>query len=172
MLPTHPGAAAFLDGEEETFFDKYSDMIYIGAMIGGVIVSGLATLASRLAVSGYDRFDQLMETALTILKSGREADSLEALSRLEIQIDEILTRSLAAAEMPKLDNHQLAALTLADSAGASRHRRPAKPSSAGGPRRDLPLERRPMSSARDRGFGGFQLLRFSYRSSTNHDEPA
>lgn len=113
VLPTHPGAAAFLDGEEETFFDKYSDMIYIGAMVGGVIVSGLATLASRLAVSGHVRFDQLLETALTILKSGREADSLEALAKLEIQIDEILTRSLAAAEMPKLDNHQLAALTLA-----------------------------------------------------------
>ena len=82
VLPTHPGAAAFLDGEEETFFDKYSDMIYIGAMVGGVIVSGLATLASRLAVSGHVRFDQLLETALTILKSGREADSLEALAKL------------------------------------------------------------------------------------------
>ncbi len=113
VLPTHPGAATFLDGEEETFFDKYSDMIYIGAMIGSVIISGLATLASRVAVSGHARFDQLLESALTILKSGREADSMEALARLEIQIDEILTRSLAAGAMPKLDNHQLAALTLA-----------------------------------------------------------
>jgi TRAP-type uncharacterized transport system substrate-binding protein len=113
VLPTHPGAAAFLDGEEETFFDKYSDIIYIGAMIGSVLVSGLATLASRLAVSGHARFDQLLEKALNILKSGREADSLEALAKLEIQIDEILTRSLATAQMPKLDNHQLAALTLA-----------------------------------------------------------
>ncbi len=111
-LPTHPGAAAFLDGEEQTFFDKYSDLIYIGAMIGSVIVSGLATLASRVAVSGHARFDQLLESALTILKSGREADSLEALARLEIQIDEILTTSLAAGVAPKLDNHQLAALTL------------------------------------------------------------
>ncbi|MCI4681559.1 TAXI family TRAP transporter solute-binding subunit [Candidatus Rhodoblastus alkanivorans] len=113
VLPTHPGAAAFLDGEEETFFDKYSDMIYIGAMVASVLISGLATLASRLTVSGFARFDQLMEKALTILKSGRKADSLETLAKLEIQIDEILTRSLAAAEMPKLDNHQLAALTLA-----------------------------------------------------------
>ena len=88
-------------------------MIYIGAMIGSVIISGLATLASRVAVSGHARFDQLLESALTILKSGREADSMEALARLEIQIDEILTRSLAAGAMPKLDNHQLAALAFA-----------------------------------------------------------
>ncbi len=113
VLPTHPGAAAFLDGEEQSFFDKYSDLIYIGAMVGSILVSGFATLASRMAVSGYARFDRLMEEALTILKAGREAGDLETLAKLEIQIDAILTRSLAAGEMPKLDGHQLAGLTLA-----------------------------------------------------------
>jgi TRAP-type uncharacterized transport system substrate-binding protein len=113
VLPTHPGAAAFLDGEEETFFEKYSDMIYIGAMIGSVLISSLAALASRMTVRGYARFDQLMEQALTIMKAGREATDAQALNRLELEIDEILTHSLAAAQMPKLDGHQLAALTLA-----------------------------------------------------------
>jgi TRAP-type uncharacterized transport system substrate-binding protein len=113
VLPTHPGAAAFLDGEEETFFEKYSDMIYIGAMIGSVLISSLAALASRMTVRGYARFDQLMEQALTILKAGREATNGQNLNRLELEIDEILTQSLAAAQMPKLDGHQLAALTLA-----------------------------------------------------------
>jgi hypothetical protein len=113
VLPTHPGAAAFLDGDQESFFDKYSDLIYISAMVGSILVSGFATLASRMAVSGYVRFDRLMENALTILKAGREATDLETLAKLEIQIDEILTQSLAAGEMPKLDGHQLAALTLA-----------------------------------------------------------
>ena len=55
----------------------------------------------------------LMEQALTILKAGREAGDLEPLSGLELEIDDILTQSLAAAHMPKLDGHQLAALTLA-----------------------------------------------------------
>ncbi len=113
VLPTHPGAAAFLDGEEETFFDKYSDLIYIGAMVGSVLISGVAALASRITVQGYARFDQLMEQALTILKAGREAIDEPSLNRLELEIDEILTQSLAAAHMPKLDGHQLAALTLA-----------------------------------------------------------
>ena len=113
VLPTHPGAAAYLDGEEETFFDKYSDMIYIGAMIGSVLASGAATLASRMAVKGYERFDLLMEQALMIIKAGREAADAKSLARLELEIDEILTQSLAAAHMPKLDAHQLAALSLA-----------------------------------------------------------
>jgi TRAP-type uncharacterized transport system substrate-binding protein len=112
-LPTHPGAAAFLDNEEQSFFEKYSDVIYIGAMIGSVLISSLAALASRMTVRGYARFDELMEQALTILKAGREADDAQVLNRLELEIDEILTQSLAAAQMPKLDGHQLAALTLA-----------------------------------------------------------
>ena len=111
VLPTHPGAAAFIDGEEETFFERYSDMIYIGAMIGSVLISSIAALASRLAVRGYERFDLLMEHALTILKAGREAVDAPTLSRLELEIDEILTQSLASGA--KLDGHQLAALTLA-----------------------------------------------------------
>ena len=111
VLTTHPGAAAFLDGEEETFFEKYSDMIYIGAMIGSVLISSVAALASRLAVRGYERFDLLMEHALTILKAGREAGDAPTLLRLELEIDEILTQSLAGGA--KLDGHQIAALTLA-----------------------------------------------------------
>ena len=111
VLPTHPGAAAFLDGEEETFFERYSDMIYIGAMIGSVLISSIAALASRLAVRGYERFDLLMEHALTVLKAGREAIDAPTLSRLELEIDEILTQSLASGA--KLDGHQIAALTLA-----------------------------------------------------------
>ena len=32
-LPVHPGALAYLGDEEQSFFDKYSDFIYIGAML-------------------------------------------------------------------------------------------------------------------------------------------
>lgn len=113
VLPTHPGAAAFIDGEEESFFDRYSDVFYIGAMVGSVLISSIAALASRLAVRGYERFDLLMERALTILKTGREATDAPGLLQLELEIDEILTQSLAGGPMPKLDSHQIAALTLA-----------------------------------------------------------
>ncbi len=47
-LPVHHGAAAYIDGEEETFFDKYSDFLYLGAMLISVLGSGLAALASRM----------------------------------------------------------------------------------------------------------------------------
>ena len=32
-MPVHPGAAAYLDGELKTFFDRYSDLMYWGLML-------------------------------------------------------------------------------------------------------------------------------------------
>jgi len=111
--PTHPGAAAFIDNEEESFFERYSDVIYIGAMIASLLASAGATLISRMTVKGYEQFDHLLEQSLEILKNAREAADLDALRQLELQIDEILTHTLASGRMPKLDGHQLAGLTLA-----------------------------------------------------------
>jgi TRAP-type uncharacterized transport system substrate-binding protein len=113
VLPTHPGAAAFIDDEEQTFFERYSDAIYIGAMIASLMASLGATLISRMTVKGYEQFDLLLERSLEILKNAREAQDLDALRLLELQIDEILTHTLASGRIPKLDGHQLAGLTLA-----------------------------------------------------------
>ena len=32
FIPVHPGAAAFVDGEEKTFLDRYSDIIWWSLM--------------------------------------------------------------------------------------------------------------------------------------------
>ena len=40
-VTVHPGAAAYLDGELKTFFDRYSDLLYWGLMAMSVLGSGL-----------------------------------------------------------------------------------------------------------------------------------
>jgi TRAP-type uncharacterized transport system substrate-binding protein len=112
-LPTHPGAAAFIDNEEQSFFDRYSDLIYIGAMGASLLASVGATLINRITVKGYEQFDLLLEQSLEVLKRARDAKDMDSLRLLELQIDEILTRTLATGRIPKLDGHQLAGLTLA-----------------------------------------------------------
>ena len=97
-LPTHPGAAAFIDNEEESFFDRYSDLIYIGAMGASLLASVGATLINRIAVKGYEQFDLLLEQSLEILKRARDAEDIDSLRVLELQIDEILTRTLATGQ--------------------------------------------------------------------------
>ncbi len=103
-------------------------MIYIGAMIGSVLISSVAALASRLAVRGYERFDLLMEHALTILKAGREAGDAPTLLRLELEIDEILTQSLARRR--ETGRPPDCCADLGDTASAACYRRPSRRSCA------------------------------------------
>src|SRR5581483_1378499 len=43
-VPVHPGAAAYLDGEMKTFFDRYNDLLYWGLMVFSFFGSALAGL--------------------------------------------------------------------------------------------------------------------------------
>src|SRR5205807_1342207 len=43
-IPIHPGAAAFYDGTQQDFFDKYSNALYFGPVVLGGLASLLAAL--------------------------------------------------------------------------------------------------------------------------------
>jgi len=47
-LPAHPGALAYFNNSERTFFERYGDWFYIAAMVGSVLVSIGAGVASYL----------------------------------------------------------------------------------------------------------------------------
>ena len=112
-LPVHPGAAAYLDGEEETFLDKYSDFIYIGAMLLSVLASAAAALASRLTAANHARSEELMQVLLEHLATAREAASATRLDELEREADTVLGQALEAGSLRHLDTHRVTALGLA-----------------------------------------------------------
>ena len=62
----HPGAAAFIDDEQKTFFDKYSDFIYLGIMVFSGFGSGAAWLASYSRADDRIRKLKALETLLDI----------------------------------------------------------------------------------------------------------
>ena len=112
-LPAHPGAAAYLDGDVETFLDKYSDFIYIGAMVLSVLASAAAALASRLTAVNHARSEELMEILLDHLAAAREAPSLTSLDSLEREADSVLAQALDASSLKHLDIHRVTAMGLA-----------------------------------------------------------
>ena len=112
-LPVHPGAAAYLDGEEETVLDKYSDFIYIGAMLLSVLASAAAALASRLTAANHARSEELMQLLLEHLATAREAASSARLDELEREADTVLGQALEAGSLRHLDTHRVTALGLA-----------------------------------------------------------
>ena len=42
LIPVHPGAAAYFDGDEKSIFDKYGDQLFYGSMLLGSLMSLLA----------------------------------------------------------------------------------------------------------------------------------
>ncbi len=94
-LPVHPGAAAYIDDEEQTFFDKYSDMIYIGAMALGVLASGATALFSRVNGRKSAALDGSIGRLLEMLSSARAETSNAGLDALQAEADDLLISALA-----------------------------------------------------------------------------
>lgn len=111
-IPVHPGAAAYLDDEEKTFFDQYSDAIYIGAMLLSILGSAAAALASRMSTSEAPDTDSLMGRLLDVLRAARTAESLDELERLEQETDDILISGVAAQRMHTLNSQAISALSM------------------------------------------------------------
>ena len=112
-LPVHPGTAAYIDDEEETFLERYSDVIYIGAMVLGVMASGLTAVVGRLGAQGAARIEDLMARLSAIFKAIRPAPTLAVLDHLEDEVDAIVAAALDDGGLRNLDERRVAALNLA-----------------------------------------------------------
>ena len=112
-LPAHAGTAAYIDDEEETFLDQYSDFIYLGAMFFGVLASGATAVFSRINAQGARAVVQLTLRLVEILMLVRGAASLDVVAALEAETDDIVSTALQQETARNLDERQLGALSLA-----------------------------------------------------------
>ena len=98
-LPVHPGAAAFYNGTQESFLDKWGNIIFLAPMIVGALVSVLAAawkfLRAGDARDAEQALDALYALGRRIRRQRREAE----LSEIEREIDKVLQaqREKAAA---------------------------------------------------------------------------
>ena len=73
-VPVHPGAAAYIDGDVKTFFDRYSDLLYWGLMVFSFLGSALAGLATYAKSDGRSQRLKVLEQLLEIGKQARTAE--------------------------------------------------------------------------------------------------
>ena len=111
-VPVHPGAAAYLDGELKTFFDRYSDLLYWGLMAMSVVGSGFAGLLSYSKADDRVRKLRTLEKLLEIAKAARDADSAKALDDLQTQIDTIQSDMISQVEASTLDETAMMAYAM------------------------------------------------------------
>jgi TRAP transporter TAXI family solute receptor len=112
-IPVHPGAAAFVDGEEKTFLDRYSDFIWWGLM-------GLSAMGSAGAwFAGYLKKDERSlntsqrDRLLDMLAAARSCDSMDELDRMQSEADAILRDTLLCFEHGAIEDGTLTAFNIA-----------------------------------------------------------
>ena len=125
MLPAHAGTAAYIDDEEESFLDQYSDYIYLGAMFFGVLASGGTALFSRLTAQNVKVAEEITDRLLEIMKLVRQAPTLGEVAQLEEETDALFATALERTFARGLDDRCLSTLRLAldQVRGAVRDRR-------------------------------------------------
>ena len=98
VIPVHPGAAAFVDGEEKTFLDRYSDYIWWGLM--GLSATGSigAWFAGRLKKDERGSNSPQRERLLDMLAAARRCDSVDELDAMQSEADDILRDTLRRFE--------------------------------------------------------------------------
>jgi hypothetical protein len=112
-IPVHPGAAAFVDGEEKTFLDKYSDFIWWGLMLVSAMGSAGAWFAGYLKKDERSNNSSLRERLLEMLAAARRSDSTEQLDQMQAEADDILRETLRAFEDGAIEEGALTAFNIA-----------------------------------------------------------
>ena len=111
-VPVHPGAAAYLDGELKTFFDRYSDLLYWGLMVFSFFGSAIAGLLSYNKADDRVRRLGALEKLLEITKSARTAATLQAVDELQVGLDSIQSDMIHEVEANTLDETAMMAFAV------------------------------------------------------------
>ncbi len=112
-IPVHPGAAAFVDGEEKTFLDRYSDFIWWGLMGLSAMGSVGAWFAGYLKKDERSNNSSMRERLLEMLVAARRSDSAEELERMQSEADDILREVLRCFEHGAIEEGALTAFNIA-----------------------------------------------------------
>jgi TRAP transporter TAXI family solute receptor len=113
VIPVHPGAAAFVDGEEKTFMDRYSDFIWWGLMALSAMGSVGAWFAGYLKKDERNNNSTLREKLLDMIAAARKSDSTEELDRMQSEADDILRDTLQCFEHGAIEEGALTAFNIA-----------------------------------------------------------
>ena len=111
-IPAHRGAAAYIDGNERSFMDKYSDYIWGAVLLLSVL--GSVSAAVRHYIKRDERRLSVLhrEKLVAAIAQVRKVDSIEALDTMQHEADEILRETLQCYDDGAIEEADLAAYSL------------------------------------------------------------
>jgi TRAP transporter TAXI family solute receptor len=112
-LPAHQGAAAYIDGTERTFLEKYSDYLW-GAIL---LLSGLGSVGAWLQHywkrNEREQYAEHRDNLLDLLARARKAETPEELTEMQSQADGVLREALDCYDDGAIQEDDLSVLGLA-----------------------------------------------------------
>jgi TRAP transporter TAXI family solute receptor len=109
-LPAHPGAAAFIDGTERTFLEKYSDYIW-GAIL---LLSGLGSAGAWLRHywkrNEREQYTLHRDHLLDLISRVRQTETAEELATMQCEADGLLRETLDCYDDGAIEEGDLARL--------------------------------------------------------------
>lgn len=94
-IPLHPGAAAYYEGDEKSFFDRYGDALFYGPMALGALASVFAGLWRFLGFGVPSPEAHPVALLVGLLLRAKEAPDEASLDAIEDEADAILSPELS-----------------------------------------------------------------------------
>jgi TRAP transporter TAXI family solute receptor len=111
-LPAHPGAAAYIDGTERTFLDKYSDYMWFTFLLLSGLGSGGAWFRYYLKREQREQNSLHRDKLLLTIAKVSKAESLEELAAMHRDVDELIRETLDCYAGGAIEQGDLSALGL------------------------------------------------------------
>ena len=111
-LPVHRGAAAYIDGTERTFIERYSDFFWGAILVLSGLGSGLAWLRHFLRRDERQENTRHRDKVLGMIAKVREAESAEQLLAMQREVDGMLRETLAAYDDGAIEEEDMTGFDL------------------------------------------------------------
>ena len=111
-LPVHRGAAAYIDGNERTFLDRYSDYFWFAILVFSGLGSAGAWLRHFLKRDESEQDTVDRDKIFSIISRVREAEAPEQLLAMQREVDAILRETLGAYDDGAIEEEDLSAFSL------------------------------------------------------------
>ena len=111
-LPAHAGAAAYIDGTERTFLERYSDVFWFVILVLSGLGSAGAWLRHYLKRDEREQTSLHREKLLEMISRAREAATLEELAAMQHEVDATLRETLQSYDDGAIEEGDLSAFGL------------------------------------------------------------
>jgi len=111
-LPVHRGAAAYIDGNERTFLDRYGDSFWFALLVFSGLGSAGAWLGQYVKRDEREETTEFRNRIMAMISKVRTAQSAEELLAMQREVDAMIRETLECHDDGAIDEEDLAALGL------------------------------------------------------------